>query len=105
MEIVNAAPVIATDPKKIKSLDGFAIQASDPDGDPLTWTAAGGPPSLTVDADGVLHWKGSADDEGGKFTVKVTVADAFEGKATLELPLDIAPGKPGRMPPAPGAKP
>ena len=99
--IANAAPVIATDPKKIKSLDGFAVQANDPDGDPLTWTAEGGPPSMTVDKGGVLHWKGSIDDKGGHFTVRVTAADAFEGKATLELPIDIAPGKPGKLPAPP----
>lgn len=96
--IANAAPVIQTNPVRIKVIDGFAVSAVDPDDDPLSWTVEGGPPSMTVDAEGVLHWQGTETDPGGQFTAKILVADAFGGRATLELPLDIAAGKVGKAP-------
>jgi hypothetical protein len=77
---VNAAPEI-TDPGTVISHIGeavaFQIEVNDPDGDNLTFSANGLPPSLSIDPDtgliiGVLRmW---AMDES-PYTVKVTVTD------------------------------
>jgi hypothetical protein len=96
--IGNAAPQFLTTPADVKSINNFTIKAEDPDGDPIVWSAAGGPASFSIDAKGTMHWKGSPDDAGGQFTVKITAADAFEGVSVLELPLNISAGKPGRLP-------
>lgn len=93
MVVRNAPPQFTTQPDQVKRLDGFRLLAEDPDGDPITWSVEGGPPALTIDQRGVLHWKGSEDDAGGKFTVKVKAADPLGDAGTLELPLDVAAGK------------
>lgn len=98
VEIANAPPVIQTNPGRLKTLDGLAIVAVDPDDDAITWAVENGPPTLSIDSGGVLHWQGSETDPGGEYRVKVIASDSFEGKATLELPLSIAPGKPKEVP-------
>ena len=96
VEVANATPRFVTRPEKVRRIDGFKVVAEDPDGDELKWAVDGGPPALTIDAKGVLHWKGSTEDKGGHFDVKVTASDDAGGTATMELPLDVLPGTPGR---------
>jgi YVTN family beta-propeller protein len=58
----------------------FALQASDPDGDALTYAATGLPPGLVLDAStGII--RGTAI-EAGSYAVDVTIVDGEGGSAT-----------------------
>ena len=93
MRVRNAPPQFTTQPADVTRLDGFRLVAEDPDGDAITWSVEGGPAALTIDQRGVLRWQGSEDDPGGAFTVKIKATDPGGEAGTLELPLDVAPGK------------
>ena len=59
----------------------YVAQATDADGDPLTWTLDEGPPGMSVDAgNGLITWPSPAV---GAWPVRLTVADD-QGGATLQ---------------------
>jgi len=74
---------------------GVSVQASDPDGDPLTysWTATGG----RVDGSGpTVRWN-SADTTPGVYTVTVKVDDGRGGTASCSVDIRVEP-RPNRPP-------
>jgi hypothetical protein len=78
-------------------VDGFRFRATDPDGDTLSWRLEGAPAGMTISADGVLAYAGSASEPGGAYTVAV-VADDGAGYGRYEFPLTVSAGSraPGR---------
>ncbi|MCU0773412.1 MAG: putative Ig domain-containing protein [Ideonella sp.] len=77
--VINRPPVL-TAPGAQSSTAGagvvLALAASDPDGDALTWSAAGLPPGLSINpATGVISGTVGAATLPGTFSVTVTVAD------------------------------
>jgi hypothetical protein len=91
--VANRAPVFLSDPRAVKALDGFRVEAHDEDDDPLTWSVEGGPAGLTIDrAKGVLRYAGSVDEPGGAYRIRVVAADPDGGRATWELGVEISPG-------------
>ncbi|MBM4368033.1 MAG: hypothetical protein FJ102_17605 [Deltaproteobacteria bacterium] len=92
IEIVNAPPQFETDPARIRTVEGFRVVAEDPDGDDITWSLEGGPPQMSIDPRGVLHWKGSETDAAGSYTVKIKASDPGGEVGTIELPIDVSAG-------------
>ncbi len=82
----NRAPVLvppAPGPLVIGSPASYALQASDPDGDPLTFSATGLPPGLSLDAaTGVIT---GAVATGGSYPVVVQVDDGRGGSASASF--------------------
>lgn len=79
-----AQPPIVVQPNLVSSVDGdaasFALMASDPNGDPLSFVASGLPPGLSIDGStGVIsgtHPPGS--DVSSPYTVLVEVSDGSQ---------------------------
>jgi hypothetical protein len=67
------------------------IKASDPDGDPLTYSLKAAPPGMTVDSStGSVKWNVPADFNG-KVSFTVSVSDGHGGEATQDLSFGILP--------------
>jgi hypothetical protein len=82
----------------LSQIDGFRIQAEDPDGDTLTFKLEGAPPALTLDGrSGVLSYKGSPDDEGGNYDVTLVVDDGDGGFAKWTFKMGVEPGSAARQ--------
>lgn len=77
-------PPVAAVPARLRAVVGAAFEArldaSDPDGDELRWSATDLPPGVRLDAGGQLHWSPAAD-QAGTYAVEVVVTDA-DGAAT-----------------------
>ncbi|MBX9681129.1 MAG: putative Ig domain-containing protein, partial [Gemmataceae bacterium] len=89
-ELMNAAPVI-TPPSTPYSYEGASggllqIVATDADSDPLTYSAVGLPPGLTIDSSGMIAGKihYSAASSGGSTTFFPLVT-AFDGITSTSL--------------------
>jgi hypothetical protein len=94
-EIVNLPPVIIENNKH--RFDGNTytsqVEATDPDGDPLTYSLKSGPPGMTIDsASGLIKWNVPANF-AGKAPFVVSVADGHGGEASQGLTLNIKPGQ------------
>jgi len=89
-EIGNMPPVITYD--KRFSFDGSVwtsqIKATDPDGDPLTYTLKDAPQGMTITQNGLITWRVPADFKG-KQPVTVSVTDDHGGEAVYNLAVTI----------------
>lgn len=90
-EVRNMPPAIV-DHNKI-SFDGkhwsYQVKASDPDGDPLTYSLNEGPKAMTIDPDtGLITWK-VPDNFTGTTTFTVTVKDGQGGEASYAAKVTI----------------
>jgi RHS repeat-associated protein len=94
-------PVVATaanDPPAISSLPRtstrlgdayrYAVLASDPNGDPLTYSLPTGPAGMAIDAAGVVTWQPASDQLGGN-PVQVRVEDGRGGFATQSFTINV----------------
>lgn len=91
--VVNAPPVFSSDPRLLTQLDGYQVEARDPDKELLTYSTSGGPDGLSIDArTGVLKYKGSTSEKGGHYSIVVKVDDGDGGTAEWRLEVDISPG-------------
>jgi uncharacterized repeat protein (TIGR03803 family) len=77
--VPNSAPIVPTPPHQTNregDVVALSLAASDPDGDPLTFTAIGLPPDLAIGADGRIA--GTLSHAAiGEHTVTVRVSDGF----------------------------
>jgi hypothetical protein len=91
-EIVNLPPMI-TDSRKYL-FDGKRytqqINATDPDGDNLTYSLKKAPSGMRIDANGLITWDVPSDFIG-KAAFTVAVADGHGGEAAQDLTLEIKP--------------
>lgn len=93
IENVNDAPElpdIATSPIKATEYFSLQIEASDEDGDLLTYSLVNGPLGMTVAAEtGLLEWTPTAEQEG-EVTVEVSAKDA-EITSTTTFTITVEP--------------
>lgn len=77
------------------AIDGFQVQGSDPDGDPLTWSVVNGPPGLSVNDEGVLSYAPQpVEGEGRIYEAEVRCEDEGGLFASWPLVIDLKPGRP-----------
>lgn len=85
----NAAPVIAAAPGAAFVSQGttwsYQIQATDPDGDPLSYALVSGPLGVTVSPSGLVSWTPTATQQGAQ-QVLVSISD---GRLTVQQTLTI----------------
>jgi hypothetical protein len=92
--VADAAPVINPSQATFR-FDGstytYQVKATDPDGDPLTYTLKAGPPGMTVDpSTGLITWPVPTDFKGiAQITISVT--DGFGGETMESFTVNIPP--------------
>ena len=75
-QILNTAPKWKMDPRDVKQIDGYQVQAEDADHDLLTYSLEGAPEGMTIDEKtGVLSYKGSKEAKKGAYNVHVLASD------------------------------
>jgi hypothetical protein len=93
IKVQNASPSFVADPRELGQVDGFRVEATDPDGDSLRYSLQGAPSGMTIDpSSGVLRYKGSEDEKGGDYTITVVVADGDGGSANWKFGISVSPG-------------
>lgn len=96
-KVGNSAPTIVTSPPSAGGGGRYAylVQATDPDGDPVTYALETAPPGMSIDAaTGQVRWIVPPDAKGSH-RVRVVARDDRGGMAAQEFDLALAP------PPAP----
>ena len=92
---INYAPVIYTTPVTGATVDipySYDVDATDPNGDTLTYALLISPPGMTIDSDtGIIAW---APDEAALVDVTVEVSDDTGGVDTQEFIIDVAAPEP-----------
>jgi hypothetical protein len=110
IEVMNAAPVIRSQPDLAGAEGVFAYRmtAEDPDGDELRYGLGKVPEGMSVLADsGEVSWT-PREDQAGPHAVEIWVEDPQGARATQRFELTIATGASTEAPPAaplPGATP
>ena len=99
--MLNRAPVITSTPD-IEALIGrsyqYDVDATDPDGDPLTFSLVTGPASSVVDSTtGLITWQPAAGDLG-THAVTVRVDDGRGGSSEQRYVLSVITAPPNRPP-------
>jgi hypothetical protein len=97
----NQPPVFTSVPvvdANVNALYSYQATASDPDGDPLTFSIATGPKGLTIDpATGLVTWT-PASAQVGSSSVTLQVDDGHGGTAAQAFQIGVQPEK-GNYPP------
>jgi RHS repeat-associated protein len=96
----DRAPVINSPPDTSVALGHnyfYAVQATDPDGDPLAYDLPTAPAGMTIDAGGVIRWTPAADQFGPN-DVTVRVQDGRGGEATQSFTVNVT-SQPNSQPP------
>ncbi len=91
----NRAPSFTSSPSTIAAAGAtyrYAAEASDPDGDPVTFRLAGGPTGLSVtEANGRVSWSIAASTSG-RFQVAIESVDSKGAKGFQAYTLTVVPG-------------
>ena len=93
----NSSPTILSKPSvsTTGSVYDYQVQASDPDGDPVTYTLEEAPPGMSIgEQTGHIHWSVTPEAKG-IYRIKVVAQDNRGGFAAQDFELSIsAPAKP-----------
>ena len=97
--ICNDPPTIASAGDRFiiaGTSDGFQVSASDPNKDPVAFSAVG-PPGIVADASGWYHWATKDPDDIGVFTVVLVATDIWGASASTTMTITVVPpaGVPG----------
>ncbi len=97
----NRPPVFVSTPNVVAYVGSnylYAAQATDPDGDVLTYAKAGGPPNLSVaPASGLVSWSPTVDQLGTN-AVNLRVSDGHGGVASQVYDVIVAADPNNRSP-------
>lgn len=93
LTIGNATPRFVSDPRSLRQIDGFRVEAVDDDDDVLKYSLEGEPNGMTIDPDiGVLRYKGSGDEPGGEYSITVRARDPDGARAGWTFGIELSPG-------------
>lgn len=95
-KIQNSPPTWARDPRNMKNIDGFTVQATDIDGDPITYRVEGQPVGLSISPQGRISYVGSTTEKGGTYTVSVIAEDDDKANITWQFSMEVSPGSQGK---------
>jgi len=90
--IANSLPTIVSQPPSAPTGGQYAyhVQATDPDGDALTYALESAPPGMTIDAQtGQINWV-PASDTKGRYLVRIVAKDTQGGFASQEFELALS---------------
>jgi hypothetical protein len=92
-KMANSAPTIVSRPPSTGGGGQYAylVQATDPDGDPVTFTLESAPPGMSIDtATGQVRWTVPPDVQGSH-RIRVVAQDDRGGIAAQEFDLSLMP--------------
>lgn len=88
----NSSPTIISNPSRSTTGDvyEYLVQASDPDGDPITYTLEEAPPGMSIgEQTGRIHWSVTPEAKG-MYRIKVVAQDNRGGFASQGFELSIS---------------
>jgi hypothetical protein len=91
VDVQNTPPKVSEskEPKYDGKTFTAQINASDPDGDQLSYELLNGPEGMTIDKkSGVVNWS-LKENNGGDYPVKVKITDGHRGEVTYQLTATI----------------
>jgi len=89
--LTNSAPTIVSKPSSSTNGDqyDYVVQATDADGDPITYELDMSPPGMTIDPNsGRIHWTVTPESKGS-YRIKVVAKDPQGGFAMQEFDLAV----------------
>jgi hypothetical protein len=98
--IPNRAPDITSDPRTTARTGSgyfYKLAATDPDGNPLTFTLVSKPVGMTVDSEGLVSWIPTAS-QTGRSAVSVSVSDGQGGTDTQSWTVNVSNSTANRLP-------
>ena len=93
--VENAPPQWLKDPRNLTQVDGYTVEAVDPDGDPVTYRLEGAPDGMTIltlGNVGKIAYKGSTREPGGDYTVRVIAEDSDKALVQWSFSIQLTPG-------------
>jgi len=90
--IANSPPMWESDPRLIREVDGFTVKAIDADGDPIAYRLEGQPKGMTISNKGVMSYKGSTSEPGGKYSISVIAEDPEKASVQWSFSISLSPG-------------
>ena len=90
--IENSPPQWVRDPREIRELEGYTVQAMDPDGDPITYRLSGAPEGMSISQRGRLSYKGSTTEKGGNYTISIIAEDPEKDAVQWSFSIQLSPG-------------
>ncbi len=101
----NTPPEIASKPRDLRSIDGFQVQATDIDEEPLSYRLEGEPEGMSIDeTTGIISYKGSESAKAGDYRVNVIVEDPDDGSAKWAFGITVSAGSGANAPAEPTAE-
>ena len=88
----NAPPQWLKDPRNLTKVDGYTVQAFDPDGDPLSYRLEGAPDGMSISNTGRIAYKGSTAEPGGDYTIRVIAEDSEKALVQWSFSIQLSPG-------------
>ncbi len=88
----NRPPVISSTPRDTIGLGRtylYAVQATDPDGDPITYSLTTAPAGMTISASGLVTWN-PTQAQLGQNAVAISVNDGRGGVATQDVAITVS---------------
>ena len=90
--VANAPPQWLKDPRTLTKIDGYSVDAIDPDGDPVTYRLQGAPNGMSISNDGTIAYKGSTTEPGGEYTITVIAEDSDKALVQWSFSIQLTPG-------------
>ena len=88
----NAPPQWLKDPRLLTKVDGYTVEAFDPDGDPVTYRLEGAPDGMIISNTGRIAYKGSTTEPGGDYTIRVIAEDSENALVQWSFSIQLSPG-------------
>ncbi|MFB8798280.1 MAG: putative Ig domain-containing protein [Microcoleus sp.] len=98
--IPNRPPDITSSPRTVARIGNgyfYKLAATDPDGNPITFTLVSKPAGMTVDAEGLVSWIPTAS-QTGPIAVSVLASDGFGGSDTQSWTVNVSNSAVNRPP-------